>query len=117
MNLNLGGLLQQFLGGNQAPDAVDHFERVAQGTNLVDQAGATMQEVVQSIERVTEIVGEISNANAEQSAGVAQVGQAVMSMDQATQQNAALVEQSAAAAASLKDQALRLTESMSAFRI
>ncbi len=95
----------------------DSVERVAQGTNLVDQAGATMQEVVQSIERVTEIVGEISNANAEQSAGVAQVGQAVMSMDQATQQNAALVEESAAAADSLRAQAQTLVEAVSTFRL
>ncbi len=76
-----------------------------------------MQEVVQSIQRVTDIVGEISNANAEQNAGVAQVGQAVTSMDQVTQQNAALVEESAAAADSLKAQAQALVEAVSVFRL
>jgi len=95
----------------------DSVDRVVQGSSLVDQAGATMQEVVQSIQRVTDIVGEISNANAEQNAGVAQVGQAVTSMDQVTQQNAALVEESAAAADSLKAQAQALVEAVSVFRL
>ncbi|MEK9953701.1 MAG: methyl-accepting chemotaxis protein, partial [Curvibacter sp.] len=69
----------------------DSVQRVDQGTALVDRAGATMNEVVASIRRVTDIMGEISAASAEQSAGVAQVGEAVTQMDQATQQNAALV--------------------------
>jgi methyl-accepting chemotaxis protein len=73
-------------------------ERVQQGTRLVDKAGATMTEVVASIRRVTDIMGEISSASSGQSAGVAQVGEAITQMDQATQQNAALMEQSAAAA-------------------
>lgn len=90
-------------------------ERVAQGTVLVDQAGATMSELVASIKRVTVIVGEISTASAEQSDGVAQVGEAVSQMDQATQKNAALVEQSAAAAESLKQQAQRLLDAVAAF--
>jgi aerotaxis receptor len=90
-------------------------ERVAQGTALVDQAGATMSEMVTSIRHVTDIVGEISSASAEQSAGVAQVGEAVSQMDQATQQNAALVEQSAAAAESLKQQAQLLLNAVAAF--
>ncbi len=76
-------------------------ERVEQGSALVDKAGATMTEVVTAIRRVTDIMGEISAASSEQSAGVAQVGEAVTQMDQATQQNAALVEEMAAAAASL----------------
>jgi methyl-accepting chemotaxis protein len=92
-------------------------ERVEQGTELVDRAGRTMQEVVSSIKRVTDIVGEISAASAEQSAGVAQVGQAVTHMDQATQQNAALVEESAAAADSLRQQAQHLVAAVSSFRL
>ncbi|MES2582243.1 MAG: methyl-accepting chemotaxis protein [Pseudomonadota bacterium] len=77
-------------------------ERVEQGTALVDKAGVTMTEVVTSIRRVTDIMGEISAASGEQAMGVQQVGEAVMQMDQVTQQNAALVEQMAAAASSLK---------------
>jgi methyl-accepting chemotaxis protein len=92
-------------------------DRVAQGTELVDRAGKTMEEVVASIKRVTDIMGEISAASAEQSAGVAQVGQAVTQMDQTTQQNAALVEQSAAAAESLKGQAQQLVSAVAAFRL
>ncbi|CAN5433728.1 methyl-accepting chemotaxis protein [soil metagenome] len=92
-------------------------ERVGQGTLLVDQAGVTMQEVVSSIRRVTDIVGEISAASTEQSTGVAQVGEAVTQMDQATQQNAALVEESAAAAESLKGQAQQLVQAMAVFQL
>jgi methyl-accepting chemotaxis protein len=92
-------------------------ERVGQGSSLVDQAGATMKEVVSSIQRVTDIVGEISAASSEQATGVAQVGEAVSQMDQATQQNAALVEQSAAAAESLKDQALQLVQAVASFKL
>ena len=92
-------------------------ERVEQGTALVDQAGATMTEVVSSIKRVTDIMGEISAASTEQSAGVAQVGEAVNQMDQATQQNAALVEECAAAAESLKVQAQQLVQAVSVFKL
>ncbi len=92
-------------------------ERVEQGTKLVDQAGATMTEVVSSIKRVTDIMGEISAASTEQSAGVAQVGEAVSQMDQATQQNAALVEESAAAAESLKVQAQQLVSAVAVFKL
>ena len=92
-------------------------ERVEQGTVLVDQAGATMTEVVGSIRRVTDIMGEISAASSEQSAGVAQVGEAVTQMDQATQQNAALVEQMAASASSLKSQAQDLVEAVAVFKL
>jgi methyl-accepting chemotaxis protein len=95
----------------------DSVERVEQGSALVDQAGATMSEVVASIRRVTDIVGEISAASSEQSSGVAQVGEAVTQMDQATQQNAALVEESAAAASSLKTQAAQMVESVAVFRL
>jgi methyl-accepting chemotaxis protein len=92
-------------------------ERVTQGTSLVDQAGATMGEVVASIKRVTDIMGEISAASAEQSAGVAQVGEAVTNMDQATQQNAALVEEMAAAASSLRSQAQELVQTVAVFKL
>jgi methyl-accepting chemotaxis protein-1 (serine sensor receptor) len=91
-------------------------ERVEQGTVLVDQAGATMTEVVESIRRVADIVGEISAASSEQSIGVAQVGEAVTQLDQATQQNAALVEESAAAAESMKFQAEQLVQAVAVFR-
>ena len=92
-------------------------ERVARGTAQVDQAGATMTEVVSSIKRVTDIMGEISAASSEQSAGVAQVGEAITQMDQVTQQNAALVEESAAAAESLKSQALQLVQAVAVFKL
>lgn len=92
-------------------------ERVEHGTLLVDRAGATMVEVVDSIQRVTEIVAEISSASQEQSMGVSQVGEAVTQMDQATQQNAALVEQSAAAASSLKAQAQSLVQAVAVFHL
>jgi len=90
-------------------------ERVARGTALVDQAGATMSELLASIKRVTDIAGEISGASAEQRVGVAQVGETVGQMDRTTQQNAALVEQSAAAAENLRRQAQRLMEAVAAF--
>lgn len=92
-------------------------ERVEQGTTLVDQAGVTMAEVVSSIRRVTDIMGEISSASTEQSAGVAQVGEAITQMDQTTQQNAALVEESAAAAESLKGQAQQLVQTVAVFKL
>ncbi len=92
-------------------------ERVEHGTTLVDQAGATMAEVVSSIRRVTDIMGEISAASNEQALGVAQVGEAVTQMDQATQQNAALVEEMAAAASSLKSQAGELVQSVAFFKV
>jgi methyl-accepting chemotaxis protein len=91
-------------------------ERVEKGTALVDQAGHTMEEIVNSIKRVTDIVAEISAASAEQSNGVTQVGEAVSHMDQATQQNTALIEESAAAAETLSQQAQQLVSSVAAFR-
>ena len=90
-------------------------ERVELGTALVEKAGETMTEVVSSIRRVTDIVGEISEASGAQAAGVTQVSEAVSQMDQATQQNAALVEQMAAAASSLKNQAQELVETVAIF--
>jgi methyl-accepting chemotaxis protein len=95
----------------------DSMERVQQGTALVDQAGLTMTEVVGSIKRVTDLMGEISDASTEQSQGVAQVGEAVTQIDQATQQNAALVEEMAAAASSLKSQAQDLVQTVAVFQV
>jgi methyl-accepting chemotaxis protein len=92
-------------------------ERVEMGTALVDKAGTTMTEVVTSIRRVTDIMGEISAASNEQAAGVSQVGEAVMQMDQATQQNAALVEEMAAAASSLKSQSGEMVETVAVFKL
>ncbi|CAN7454072.1 methyl-accepting chemotaxis protein [Acidovorax delafieldii] len=92
-------------------------ERVEQGTALVDKAGATMTEVVSAIRRVTDIMGEISAASSEQSAGVGQVGEAVTQMDQATQQNAALVEEMAAAASALNAQAGELVNAVAVFKL
>jgi methyl-accepting chemotaxis protein len=92
-------------------------ERVAQGSALADRAGATMQEIVASIRRVTDIVAEISTASAEQSAGVSQVGEAITQMDQVTQQNASLVEHSAAAARNLRDQAEQLVQAVAVFKL
>jgi len=92
-------------------------ERVNRGTQLVGEAGKTMEEIVVAIRRVSDIVGEISSASAEQSSGVAQVGQAVTQMDHATQQNAALVEESAAAAESLRQQAQQLVQAVAVFKL
>ena len=92
-------------------------ERVEHGTALVDQAGVTMTEIVSSIARVTDIMGEISAASTEQSTGVGQISDAIAQMDQATQQNAALVEESAAAAESLKDQAQQLVQVVAVFKL
>ena len=92
-------------------------ERVEKGSALVDQAGVTMTEVVSSIRRVTDIMGEISSASSEQSSGVAQVGEAITQMDQATQQNAALVEEMAAAALSLKSQSQELVNTVAMFGV
>jgi methyl-accepting chemotaxis protein len=91
--------------------------RVALGTTLVDQAGVTMAEVVSSIKRVTDIMGEINAASASQALGVSQVGEAVSHMDRNTQQNAALVEQMAAAASSLKSQAQDLVGAVAEFKL
>jgi methyl-accepting chemotaxis protein len=92
-------------------------ERVEQVSALVDEAGTTMNEVVVSIRRVTDMMGEISSASNEQSLGVAQVGEAVTQMDRTTQQNAALVEQIAAAASSLRSQAGELVNTVSIFKL
>ncbi len=92
-------------------------ERVEQGSAMADQAGETMTEVVQSIRRVTDLMGEINAASSEQASGVAQVGEAVTQMDHATQQNAALVEEMAAAAGSLSGQAQELVQAVAVFKL
>ena len=91
--------------------------KVTSGTTLVQNAGSTMNEIVQSVQRVSDIIGEISSASAEQSDGIGEINTAVTQLDQMTQQNAALVEESAAAADNLKDQAQRLAQAVSVFRL
>ena len=95
----------------------DSGERVNAGSQLVNEAGATMAEIVNAVTRVTDIMGEIASASDEQSRGIDQVALAVSEMDRVTQQNAALVQESAAAAAALEDQASRLKMAVSAFRL
>jgi methyl-accepting chemotaxis protein len=91
--------------------------QVEEGSRLADQAGTTMSEVVRSVQQVTDIIGEISAASGEQSSGLQQINQAVVQMDNATQQNAALVEQAAAAAGALQEQAASLSQAVSVFRL
>jgi methyl-accepting chemotaxis protein len=95
----------------------DSVQKVAAGTSLVDNAGATMQNIVQSIARVTGIVNEIAEASAEQSAGILQVNEAITAMDQVTQQNAALVEQASAAAEAMQEQAAQLADVVGVFKL
>lgn len=95
----------------------DSVSRVEQGTALVDRAGTTMSELVASIRRVTDIMGEITTASSEQSDGVAHVGESIGQIDQATQQNAALVEESSAAASTLNDQAQQLVKAVAVFKL
>ncbi|MDB5989278.1 MAG: hypothetical protein JWQ10_681 [Herbaspirillum sp.] len=95
----------------------DSVEKVDAGSKLVEQAGATIGEVVASVKHVTDIVGEISAASQEQSTGIEEVNRAITQMDEVTQQNAALVEQAAAAAASLQEQAARLSQVVSIFTL
>ncbi len=91
-------------------------ERVEVGSRLVQEAGSSMTDIVSSVQRVSDIIGEITAAASEQSDGIEQVNQSVVQLDQMTQQNAALVEESAAAAESLKDQAEQLTDAVGKFR-
>jgi len=95
----------------------DSVEQVEMGASLVDQAGATMSELVESVKRVADIMGEITAASLEQSSGIEQVNRAILSMDGVTQQNAALVEQAAAAADSLQNQAATLAELVAFFKL
>jgi len=95
----------------------DSVAKVQNGTKLVEDAGKTMGEIVSSVQRVTDIMGEITAASVEQSAGIDQVNHAITSMDEVTQQNAALVEEAAAAAESLVEQAVSLMETVSVFKL
>jgi methyl-accepting chemotaxis protein len=95
----------------------DSVEKVDVGTKLVGQAGSTMQEIVESVKRVTDVMSEITAASLEQTSGIEQINQAIAQMDEVTQQNAALVEQAAAAAASLQDQAGNLAQVVSVFKL
>jgi methyl-accepting chemotaxis protein len=95
----------------------DSVNKVQDGTKLVEDAGKTMNEIVSSVKRVTDIMGEITSASVEQSAGIDQVNDAITSMDEATQQNAALVEEAAAAAESLVDQAASLMDTVGEFKL
>ena len=92
-------------------------DKVASGTKLVSDAGVTMSDIVQSVRKVADVIGEITAASAEQSSGIAHVNQAIGTLDQMTQQNAALVEQSAAAAESLRDQANQMAQAVSVFKL
>ena len=92
-------------------------EKVENGTQLVSEAGRSMEGIVAQVQRVSDLIGEISSGTSEQTTGISQVGEAVTQLDQVTQQNAALVEQSAAAADSLRHQAAKLAEVVSVFRL
>ena len=92
------------------------MDKVDVGARLVDQAGVTMEEIVMSIKRVTDIMGDITAASQEQSSGIEQVNQAIIQMDQVTQKNTTLVEEAAAAARSLQDQAGELVQVVSVFQ-
>ena len=96
---------------------VDSVDKVDTGAKLVDQAGSTMQAIVESIKSVTDIMGEITAASQEQTSGIDQINQAIAQMDEVTQQNAALVEEAAAAAGSLQDQAGSLAQVVSVFKL
>ena len=93
------------------------METVDAGSALVNQAGTTMQSIVQSVQQVAEIMQQISAASSEQSTGIEQVNQAIVSIDDVTQQNAALVEEAAAAAQSMRDQADLLAQAVSVFKL
>jgi methyl-accepting chemotaxis protein len=95
----------------------DSVQKVDAGSHLVNEAGATMQEVVRSVRRVSDLMAEISSASQEQRDGIEQVNQAIGQMDQVTQQNAALVEEAAAATKSMREQADTLTQAVSAFKL
>ncbi len=95
----------------------DSVGKVDVGSKLVDQAGTTMNEIVTSVKHVADIMSEITSASQEQSDGIEQVNQAISQMDEMTQQNAALVEQAAAAAQSMQDQAVELSHAVSIFKL
>jgi methyl-accepting chemotaxis protein len=92
-------------------------EKVEAGSNLVNEAGATMQEIVASVDRVTDIMAEITAASQEQTAGIEQINGSIAQMDQVTQQNAALVEEASAASEAMQEQAAKLAEAVAVFRL
>jgi methyl-accepting chemotaxis protein len=94
----------------------ESIQRVTDGTELVNQSGKTLEEIVGSVKRVTDIIAEISAASQEQASGIDQVNKAIMQMDESTQQNAALVEETASASQSMKEQAKELLEQMNMFK-
>jgi len=95
----------------------DSTHKVASGSKLVDEAGKTMEEIVVSVKRVSDIMGDITSASQEQSSGIEQVNQTIVHMDGVTQQNAAMVEEASAAAASMRDQAARLAQAVEVFQL
>jgi methyl-accepting chemotaxis protein len=95
----------------------DSVDKVDIGSKQVDQAGETMNEIVQAVKRVTDIMAEIAAASIEQNSGIEQVNQAILQMDEVTQQNAALVEQAAASAEAMEEQALALTMAVNIFKL
>ena len=95
----------------------DSVSKIGNGNLLVNQSGETMEKVVTSIKRVNDIMAEIAAASAEQATGIDEVGKAITQMDEVTQQNAALVEEAAAAAESLQSQAVQLTERVASFKM
>jgi methyl-accepting chemotaxis protein len=95
----------------------DSVEKVDTGSKLVDEAGKTMNEIVNSVKHVADIMGEITAASLEQSSGIEEVNRAITQMDEMTQQNAALVEQAAAAAASMQNQAAALAHAVASFKL
>jgi methyl-accepting chemotaxis protein len=95
----------------------DSSQKVSTGSSLVHQAGGTMTELVESVRRVTDIMAEITTASVEQTAGIEQINQAIVQMDDVTQQNAALVEEAAAASEAMQEQAARLAEAVSVFKL
>ncbi|MDF3823358.1 methyl-accepting chemotaxis protein, partial [Leptospira sp. 96542] len=118
-NLNTSSSKKPFCFGSVSTKfpSRDSVGKVEQGSALADRAGSTISNVVQSIQRVSDIVSEITLASKEQSTGVAQATQAIAQMDGATQQNAALVEQMAAAAVSLRTQAQDMVRSVNVFKL
>ena len=95
----------------------DSVSKVENGTRLVADAGSTMEDIVHQVKRVNDMIGEIASASSEQSTGIGQIGDAVAQLDQVTQQNAALVEESAAAAESLNQQAAQLSRVVATFKL
>jgi len=95
----------------------ESIQRVTDGSELVNQSGKTLEEIVSSVKRVTDIIAEISAASQEQASGIDQVNKAILSMDETTQQNAALVEETTSAAQSMKEQAKELLQQVEAFKV